>query len=856
MTILAITMAAQAASHTALPLHQALAALGSGVLDSDQAQAQALIRAYREDGLAQARARFEGGAAAADILHLLTQRMDDIIHSIAALLLPSPRGVAVLATGGYGRRALYPYSDVDLLVLYRPAQRHAAERMVRILLHCLWGVGLQATHTLHTQEEAIRHAQKKMAFRTHVFDARLITGDQALASSMMAAFREEVLTGTLDAYVHYRLEERHARHEAQGNSAYLVEPNVKESPGGLLDAVMLHGLLQYVGSHPSVSSLVADCAAAHQFLSRIRLAMHLHTNRSEERLTLTRQIAITPMIMGQGGAPAQARMMRQYYKAVTQVEQAAEAMLFTLSHTQEASLVIPWLQRLRQRLRLSRFTVKEGRLSFSPEEASCLTAGRMVEFFYVAQTHGLLPHPAACRIVQRMGELISPDLLEQPAVATQLGAIMLHPQAAASLTAMHQCGILGRLIPDIARITGRAASQRDAFVTLDAHMLRSIASVHRMEELETPPLVLVLALLCQHFSRPQTVTRLATLLGLNEAESQRVTWLVTHRRLLLDHALKRDLTDQKTLQELARQVPDAVCLTLLYPLTIAERQAATMGEWSGWQATMVQELYQRLQRWQQGDAANETNTGILTQMALLPELAHLSSAELDGWLRQCPPEMQRMLTPELLAVVAPMTMGEGETHIHIVQEAEWSATAVIIVTPDRRGLFALLAGALSLSGAQIVEAKIFTLHDGQAVDIFWVQTQQGACVEAPESLTRLRTHLREALEGRLNIAKQLKKKRRAPLKPLTDKPVAEVLINQHASAESTVIEVQTADRPGLLYSLTQCLSDAGAKVISAHVVTLGRRAEDVFYIQSEAGDKITDRTALAQLKAALLQSAL
>jgi len=857
-------------------------------------QMLACALAHRNAHLEAAKARFEAGGKAEDFTQSLSRATDDVIAAMCRVLLPSTLGIAVLATGGYGRGELFPYSDIDLLFLYRPAARASAERLARSLLYILWDMGLKVGHALRTEDDALNLAREDLTVRTNLLDSRLVVGDTEMAARFAEHFRHELVDTTPEQFVEAKLAERDARHKRFGDSRYLLEPNIKEGKGGLRDLQTLYWLALYVYG-VGVGGLVergylsrkeyGAFVRAQHFLSTMRVHLHLLSGKAEERLTFDRQQALAARLgyPGEGKVPVE-RMMKRYFLTATVVGSLTRIVCALLEeqHKRPPRRALPF--RLAGGWRLDGFAMEGERLTIKPEEDFAADPIRMLKLFAVSQKQGCDIHPKALREVSRNLKALTPEYKSDPKAAQVFMDILLSPKGPEqTLRRMNEIRLLPRFVPEFGKVFGQMQFNMYHIYTVDEHTLVALGVLHGLEhgqykdEMPVASRIakhielrraLYLALFCHdvakgsghdHSEAGADIAReLAGRFGLSAAEADMAAWLVRQHLLFTHTAFKRDPNDPQALEDFVREVKTLSRLKMLFLLTVSDMRAVGPGVWNAWKANLLRGLYLRAERMMQTGRAE---TGEQVAADLLKQL----SARLPGWgsdevekfLTLCPPECLAgmdvaALSRTALLLTALSTAGE-KLSLDAVHDPARGITTLTILAADTHALFSRLAGAISLSGGNIVGANIFTLKNGVAVDMFQVQDAGGQVFDKPDRLSRMAVRMRQALSGELDLKKELTRQKPSYPQRRDAVPVeGQVFIENDASAMHTVVEVVGRDRVGLLHALTNALSEQGLTISSAHISTYGAQAVDVFYVKDAFGLKITHPEKLQLLRDALM----
>lgn len=886
------------ASNSDMPLFSMLETLPQGEPEAFRDAAVPLIAAWRTERLNALHERFLADNDGEALIHALSGLTDEIIRALYRIQLPGAPGIAVIATGGYGRQELFPYSDLDLLFLYRPAARAAAERMARTMLYMLWDLGLKVGHALRSMEDTLEQAQADLIIRTGLLDARCVAGDAGLCAEMTARLRKEIIAGTGEEFAAAKLAEREERHRRFGDSRYLLEPNVKESKGALRDLHTLRWIANYLYSVDDIGRkggtlglTPEECRAfarAQRFLTSLRVHLHYAAGKADERLTFDRQQAIAPRMgyKGREHALAVERLMKRYFLTAASVGGLTRNFCALLESQRHRTPRMPLAARLQSFWKLDGFVLEGERLSVRGNDEFARDPLRMLKLFQVAQKHGYDIHPQALRQVAKYAPLAATREFRADARANALFLEMLLSEDSAmrTLHRMHESGLLGRFIPEFGRIRGQMQFNMYHIYTVDEHTLVALGiltGLERGERAQEMPLatalaksvpsrrVLYLALFCHDIAKgggddhshagALLAREMAERFGFSAQETGLCEWLVRHHLLFTHTAFKRDAADPATLRDFVGAVQSLERLKLLFLLTVADMSAVGPGIWNAWKATLLRNLYARAEAYiktGQVDAGEDEQKE--HRASLIAALPGWTEAAVDAYLALCPPECRDGLDVKAHQRVAELSRRAGaepeplllDTH----RDAARGITELYVVTHDRKALFSLLAGAISLTGINIVGAKIFTLTNGMAVDIFMLQDAEGKLFERADRLSRLQARIRQAFAGEIDLTRELSRQRPAYVRSRDAIPVTgRVFIENDASATHTVVEVTGRDRVGFLHAVTRIIAAQGLSIGSAHISTYGAQAVDVFYVKDGFGHKITHPQKLEQLRHALLE---
>jgi [protein-PII] uridylyltransferase len=897
-------------------LEARLAALAASAADPFKLRAD-LLDALKETlakGRAEVKLRFDKGASGTEVVHANCFLVDQIVRTlhefIATRVYPSANPtagdrMALIAVGGYGRGELAPFSDVDVLFLFPYKQTPRGEQIIEYILYLLWDLGLKVGHATRSIDDCLRHAKADHTILTNLLESRYLSGDADLYAELRKRFNEEVVGAAGLGFVDLKLRERDERHARLGDSRYVLEPNVKEGKGGLRDLHTLFWIAKFFYRVDAVDDLVErgvltrkeadDFAKAQNFLWTLRCHLHYLTGRPEERLTFDLQPEIGRRMgyTNHAGAKGVERFMKHYYLVAKEVGDLTRILCAAIeSETKRPTR--SWLRGFATRRRLpDGFGLEGGRLSVTRETLFEDDPVNLLRLFHLAQAEDLDIHPHALRLVTRSLRLVDQALRENPE-ANRLFLEMLTARKRdpeETLRRMSEAGVLGRFIPDFGRVVAQTQHDMYHVYTVDEHTIRAIGILHRIDEgslaAEHPVStavvrkvhsrsVLYVATLLHDIAKgrggdhselgAEVALKLGPRLGLSEEETETVAWLVRHHLLMSYTAQRRDIHDPKTVSDFADVVQSAERLRLLLVLTVADMRATGPTVWNGWKAALLRELYFSAEDRISGGVLAERRQARVqaAQQALRRELALWTDAEFadhvalgypDYWLgldTATHVRHARMLR-KAAAERKPVAI---ETRVDDAR----AVTEVTIYTADHPGLFSIMAGAIAVAGGNIVDAKIFTMTNGMALDTFWVQDtlawdqeRGGGPFAGRDRLEALEATILRALTGGRPLRQELARKAsRLPSRTHVFKVAPRVLVDNQASTTHTVVEVNGRDRPGLLYELTRTLSRLGMQISSAKIATYGEKVVDVFYVKDVFGLKVENKAKIQQIHDALL----
>jgi [protein-PII] uridylyltransferase len=864
-------------------------------------EAVRLLRAAREAGnaaIAEAfRARPFEARATVRAYAWLTDRLVEAAWTVATERLhpcPNPtegERIAILAVGGYGRGEMAPHSDVDLLFLSPWKITGWAESVTESMLYMLWDLKLKVGHASRTVKDCLRLGGEDMTIRTALLEQRHLCGNAALSAELDARLRAELFEGSERAFIEAKLEERDARHAKRG-ARYMVEPNVKEGKGGLRDLQSLYWIAKYVHHVDTAEALVElgvftaeehdRFRRAEAFLWAVRCHLHLIAGRAVEQLSFDMQVEVAAAM---GYRDSRARrgvehFMQAYFLHATAVGDLTRIFLTALEAEHRKGA--PLLERLfRRKPRVRKgYTVLNGRLAVADEAAFLADKLNLLRLFEEGLRTGLLIHPDAMRLVRANLHLIDEEVRRsREGSRIFLDLLLKHGNPERALRRMNELGALAALLPEFAPVVAMMQFNMYHHYTVDEHTIQCIGQLARIErgELEESlPVasgilqegvnrrVLYVALLLHDIGKgreedhsilgARIARRVAPRLGLKKSEAETVEWLVRHHLLMSDMAQKRDIADPRTVRDFAKAVRTTERLDLLTVLTVCDIRGVGPGTWNNWKAALIRALYRQTRRALEGglEAVTRENREAEAKKALRARLEDWDAAAVRRELGRHYPAYWQGLHVTAHEVFARLLrdIGPEDVRIDPHPDEDRDATRICFALADHPGIFSRLAGALALAGANVVDARTYTSRDGYATAVFWVQDAEGAPFER-ERLPRLSETIEKTLKGEVIPREAIRPKDKLKKRERAFRVPTSITFDNDGSDIYTIIEVDTRDRPGLLYDLTRALADAHVNIASAVIATYGEQAVDSFYVKDMFGLKYHSATKQRALEARL-----
>ena len=802
----------------------------------------------------------------------------EIIHPLANPT--ESQHLSVLAVGGYGRGEMAPESDIDLMFLTPYKITGWAESVIESMLYILWDLRLKIGYSSRTIADCLRLGADDFTIRTALLEHRWLAGNTQLAAELYHRLWNDLFSGTEREYTEAKLEERESRHEKQGGQRYMVEPNVKEGKGGLRDLQSLYWIAKYLYRVTDKGDLVAlglftdeefaTFAKAENFLWAVRCQLHLISKRPNDKLTFDLQVEVAERL---GYTDTAARrgveiFMQDYFRHATAVGDLTRIFLSKLEAAHIKSR--PLLQRMftRKRKLKDGYREEHGRLAIEDETAFLADPVNLLRIFDEGLRTGLLIHPDAMRLVTAHLDLITDEVRADPAAQKLfLGLMLRHDNPDRALRRMNELGVLPAFIPEFEPIVAMMQFNMYHHYTVDEHTIQCISHLARIERgelTEELPIassilkegvnrrVLYVALLLHDIGKGRSedhsiigakiARKVAPRLGLKPREVDTVEWLVRYHLLMSDMAQKRDIADPRTVRDFAKAVQVRERLDLLCVLTVCDIHGVGPGTWNNWKASLLRALYrQTLNAMENGlEDINREQRGSDAKRNLRKALKGWDTKALSAeTARHYPPYWQglHVTAHVVFANLLRDVVGEdGKIGIDLHPDEDRDATRACFVMADHPGIFSRLAGALALVGANVVDARTYTSKDGYATAVFWIQDGEGHPF-ATERLPRLRRTILRTLAGEVIAREEFKSRDKIKKRERAFRVPTHITFDNEGSEIYTIIEVDTRDRPGLLYDLTRTLAENNVYIASAVIVTYGEQVVDTFYVKDMFGLK-------------------
>ncbi len=849
----------------AWPLLARLPALLAEAHDSPTAYQELLRQAHEE-----LKTRFLAEEPVEDLVHARAALVDVVFREVwRAQGLSEVGDWALLAVGGYGRGELHPCSDIDILLLVPEAPDERGRNAVERLVTFLWDIGLEVGHSMRTVEECAQESVADVGVMTTLLEARMLAGNSELVSRMREALSPERIWPVRD-FFEAKVREQAERHTKAHDTAYNLEPNVKTGPGGLRDIQTIAWVakrhfgsdtLDGLATHGFLSAAeLRRLKQAQAFLWRVRFALHIVTGRREDRLLFDHQIRLAKMFGYEDASYTLAveQFMQRYYRTVMDVSLLNELLLQVFREALLTEMEPP-------RPLNTRFQVRSGSLEAVSEDVFARTPAALLEIFALLQQNPDIKgvRSSTMRAVARNLWLVDEEFRQNPRHQRLFLEILRSPVGVThELRRMNTYGVLGRYIPAFGRIVGRM--QYDLFhaYTVDAHILFVVSNLRRfaiprydhelpdasriMQQLPRAEIAYLAALFHDiakgrggDHSELGGVDAEAFCLeqGLSTYDARLVAWLVRNHLELSVTAQKQDIGDPEVINAFARRVGDESHLDYLYVLTCADVRATNPKLWNSWKASLFHDFYERVRRALRRGLESPIDQEQLvseTQSAARHMLLERGVAAADierSWQRFSAAYFLQH-SPEEVAwhtrLLADRETGSEEPVVALDPRSVRGTTAVMIYARTRRDGFGRTTAVLDQLGLNIVDARITPTGDGFSLDLYHVLEDDGAPITDNDRQSEIEQAIWRSLQRPDDASFAVS--RRAPRQARMFNTPTQIALNVDERNRRSVLELTSGDRPGLLCDVGKVLMEERIVLHAAKIMTVGERAEDVFYV--------------------------
>ena len=837
---------------------------------------------------------FEQGAPAAALIYGRAHLIDQLLTSVWAQFLGScANQLGLVAVGGYGRGELHPCSDIDLLILVPESPPEEWTGKVESLVGFLWDSGLEIGHAVRNLQECIHEATADLTTITNLTESRLIAGNDALFETLREATSPDHMWDSR-TFFEGKWEEQQQRHRKYHGTAYELEPNVKESPGGLRDIQMIgwvakrhfraRGLPDLVDHAFLTEHEYHSLMDGQLFLWRVRFAMHLLTGRHEDRLLFDHQLSLARHFgfEDKGANLAVEQFMQLYYRQIKRLGRLNEMLLQLFEENilhggdDESPVAIN-----------SRFQSRRGYLEVTHEKVFERYPFALLEIFLVFQQNPWLKgvRASTIRLIRQYRKLIDEDFRDDIRARSLFMEILRQPHGITHvLRRMNRYGILARYLPAFGQIVGRMQFDLFHAYTVDQHTLFVVRNLRRVtvpehyheyplcSEVMTripKPELLYLAGLFHDIAKGRggdhselgaiDARDFCLRHGLSAHDSELVAWLVKQHLLMSKTAQRRDITDPDEIHEFACKVGGQMRLDYLFLLTVADMRGTNPQLLNSWKFSLLSELYHAAGEALKRGLENPVNPAEWVRENQQEALTKINQAGLDSaraiklW-QNFPDEYFLRNQPEDIAWETCQIMAhESDAPLVCARaDAERGSMTLLLYTPDRDYLFGLVMAVVNQLGLTVEEARINSTTNGYALDTYIVLEESGETATSEWRTREIEQTLASAISD--PEPSDFRVNRRMPRRIRAFTTPTQVSFSQDELNNRTVLELVTGDRPGLLSHVGRIFEQHDIRVHTAKIATLGERAEDVFYISDTRQQPLDDPERQANLRQALREA--
>jgi len=822
-----------------------------------------------------------------DIVKLVKQRanfVDEAIRNLWDQNLDIPQAISLLAVGGYGRGELHPYSDIDLLLLIDDSLSDKPLESISIFLTQLWDIGLEIGHSVRTLKECRELAEQDITIATNLLETRLLSGSPVLFQSLRSLTVTNK-TWNEKSFYQEKIKEQEQRHEKYNDTANNLEPNIKESPGGLRD---LHVISWIAQQHFSVSDLYSlnqkgfiennEFAAldkAQQFLWRIRFGLHLIAGRKQEKLMIDYQRELATML---GYHDDEKRLaveyfMKDYYLCARSVEQMNELLIQVFEEDIILAQDKPAITPINRRFQINSGyleTINSGIFAFYPYS--------MLELFLILQQNPEIKGIRADTIRQLHAHLHLIDKTFRADIKNKSLFMEIIRQGSGlthGFRRMNKIGVLGAYIPEFGVIVGQM--QHDLFhtYTVDEHTLFLVRNLRRFscEEYKrefplcseifyqiSKPEILYIAGLFHDIAKGRggdhsklgvvDATTFCENHGLSNYDTDLVAFLIRHHLTMSATAQRYDIHDPDVLKKFSKTIQSVERLNYLYLLTVADIRATNENLWNSWRDSLLKQLYHMTRQYLEDtenaakSMAEKSQQQRELSLSVLADSVWDKNKVLELWQRYEDDYFLRHSVDEIIRQTEQrLKQPDVGTLIKTRNYDDDGTIEIFILTKDKRGIFSAIAIALDHLQLNILDAKINTASNGDLLNTFIVKGPDRDTKEIVNEISNNLTDLNKIDVSEVYTPRKMTLFRTAPV----------INYQNNVQDKYTILELYTHDRPGLISTVAQVFIDCKIHLLNAKLITLGDQVEDVFFITT-IDHKALNSNRKLQIKKALVDA--
>lgn len=782
-----------------------------------------------------------------------TKKIDDFLIEIFNSV-ESQNPLALIATGGYGRSELAPFSDIDIMFF---AKDRTDSKKVESVLYKLWDSGLNISHCFRTPEDCISEAKKDLRTHTALLEARFVAGDKVLYNYFHEKVYADIAYRKQKYFISGKLKETEKRHKDFGDSVFLLEPNVKEGQGGLRDihtSLWLSKVALKLRDFDNFSNVIPEhefrrLLKAYDFLLKVRFALHLMSNRKNDVLSFNTHDYIAEKLGFRDSKKflGSERFMRYFYLKANVVQDVTALIAGICSKQWSFAGERVWSVK---RKVTDNYCISKNVIALSGMDALRIDPRKIIEAFYVFSKSGKKFSDSLKRDIKHNLILIGKKMRASQRAVSFFLEIMKGKRVYETLREMHESGVLGRFIPEFGALRSLVVYEPSHRYTVDEHTLLAIRNLEQLDATKYRNLeylsgimkttrereILFLSLLFHDIGKAagkyheeEGYKRLKNIIerfNLDVGKRQRIEFLVKSHILMAAVALKREIEDPEVIAQFAAAAGDEESLKALYLMTYADMSAVNPAFWTEWKAYLLRELYERTLNYLRG--VREDNDSYIEN--ILSSYKDADRKGLRDFLDEMPARYLLSTPAEKIYIDYSLACSVRENKFAVaISDKPDNTTEITIGALDSPGLFSKLVGFLSSKWLNILRASLYTGKKGLVIDKIQISNWKEIWWDGMDSY--IKDGLKDVVLGGGSISLP------SMNKETTSRFDVFVELDNETSEENTIIEFFASDRHGLLYAVSNLFYENGLNIISAKINTESGIAQDIFYIQHK-GEKI------------------
>jgi [protein-PII] uridylyltransferase len=860
------------------------------------------LKEHLKESIARLGEEYGNGLYGRELVRRYSSIVDECLKKIFVADLSSKgngnnKGYAIAALGGYGREELSPYSDIDLMFLIPQRFNSSIEDITGRILYPLWDAGITVGYCNRTLKDCLTMMKEDITVRTSLMEMRYLMGDRGLYSQFQRSILKNALSKGVNSFISEQLKDMESRRRYYGDSVYLLEPHLKEGEGGLRDIqsalwiarvrFQARGIDELEAKGVLSSREISLLEESLEFLWKVRNGLHFVSGRKNDHLAFEYQEKIANAL-GYDDPDSTfgvRRFMHDYYQCAENIKHLSSVLIERSGRNPGR---IKKIRRKASSMRMdSGFEIKNNRISVVDPDLLRRSPLAMMKVFRYSQELNKEIGIDTQELIRENLDLVDEEFRNSMDVNSSFISILRGKGGAAkTLTTMHRLGFLAEFIPEFAGITRLPQPYYYHVYTADIHTLfaveefenlllgyykGSFSFLSNLVKEENNAELIFLALLFHDLGKAfktdhvekgvELVHIIADRMGLSKEDTELVAFLVENHIYMSSVAQTRDLSDEHLIIKFAQKMKDMDRLRMLYILTFADLKASRAEAFNSWKATLFQELY--IRAFHIIEKGGFTMTDIESKLdkirnEVISELRpRMPMDDIHYNLDLMPSRYLLNNSPEIISnhILLCNNLEEGTLAFDVREKPDKGYYDILIATPDFHGLFYKVCGVMVYHNMNILDAQIDTRSDGIAIQLLRVNYLYNDATVDREEWKAIEDNLENVIDGRIKAEDLVKKResyllsKEAGLKDIK----ATIRIDNDTSDFYTVIDVETNDRFGLLYSITKAISDIGISIYIAKIATSLMRVTDSFYVRDIFGQKIYDESKLKRIRYSLFK---